>query len=334
MSMRIGILTSGGDCSGLNSGIYEAYTRLEDAGHEPVLIPDGFAGLQRAENLVIDRDSLWMYAKQGGSVLGSSRTKLQDPEPLNHALKGSRELRLDGLVVFGGDGSLQGAARLVRAGLLTVGVPKTIDSDVGCTEETIGFYTAVQVGCESVERIDDSRRSHRSAFLVEVMGRRSGFLAASIARASGASGVLIPESPWSLNNLASRFAPLKGGLVVVSESAWSDDLGPARLAKNGKPIVGGVVEHIAKALTDIGVERVRTATLGHALRGGSPTAADRLLARDLTAVAISGIFRNESGVAVKKEGQCLLAPPEAAFEPRRFMSDKDINLLSGIVVPS
>jgi len=330
--MRIGIVTSGGDCAGLNAGIAEAVARLKDSGATPVLVPDGFAGLYAAAEILVDDEALWWASRRGGSVLGSTRTNLKHEESLTRARSGVASLNLAGLVVFGGDGSLQGAARLAGDSFPVVAIPKTIDADVGCSESTIGFATAVQVGCESVERIDETRWSHRAPFLVEVMGRRSGMLAAAIAQAAGVAGVLVPEVAWSLGALRERLDTPRGGVVVVSESAWSDDLGPARTGANGKPLVGGVVAPIARALSERGLSGVRTATLGHVLRGGPASASDRILARNLSSIAVAEVLAGRSCVAVVRDGRPRAVDIEEAFSPRRFLSHPEVASYGALIV--
>jgi len=329
--MRIGVLTSGGDCAGLNAGISETLSRLESAGAQPVLVPDGFAGLQRGSTIEVTPDSLYWASRRGGSILGASRTNLKHGPALDAALQGVRSLSLDGLVVFGGDGSLQGAARLAEH--LPVGaIPKTIDADVGCTEETIGFATAVQAGVDAIERIDDTRWSHRAAFVIEVMGRRSGMLAAAVALASGVDGVVVPEQPWSLEAVATRLRTSRGGIVVVSESAWSEDLGPVRLDHRGKPEVGGVVYPLADALSAVNVPNVRTVSFGHLLRGGPAVAADRLLARRFAAVAVGEVVSGRSCVAAVSGGRVVSLPVEEAFKPRRFLTAAECESLGSLLI--
>lgn len=322
--MRVGIVTSGGDCAGLNAGIAEVVSRLRISGAEPVLIPDGFAGLHRGDAVKIDDESLWWASRRGGSVLGASRTNLKHEESLTRARAGIATLRLDGLVVFGGDGSLQGAGRLATDSFPVAAIPKTIDADVGCTEQTIGFATAVQSGCEAVEHVDETRWTHKTAFLIEVMGRRSGMLAADIARSTGVAGVLVPEVPWTLAEVAARLSGARGGIVVVSEAAWSQDLGPVRLDARGKPQVGGVVDPLAAALHGAGVPRLRTVSLGHVLRGGSPVASDRLLARRFATVAAAELLAGRSCVAAVRAGKVVPVPIDQAFAPRRFLTADEI----------
>lgn len=329
--MRVGVLTSGGDCPGLNAGISEVSARLTAAGATPVLIPGGYAGLQQGESIQVEPEYLRLAAKHGGTVLGASRTNLGKDGALESALAGFAALRLDAVVVFGGDGSLRGVSRLVGAGILAVGIPKTIDADVGCTETSIGFSTAVQTGCAAVEAIEDTARSHKSSFLVEVMGRRSGILAAAIARAAGSDGLVVPEADWDLASLAARLRD-SGGVVVVAESAWSKDLGPRVLDRKGKPLVGGVVPAIEAALRESGLSRVRTATLGHLLRGGQPVASDRLLAQDLAEVAVREVLAHRPGLAVVRSGRACSVPASEGLAPRRFLSDPELSSLSGMLV--
>lgn len=330
-SMRVGVLTSGGDCPGLNAGILEVVRVLSHAGATPVLIPDGYAGLQRADQILITPSELRQASLRGGSVLGSSRTNLGKDGALEQAIHGFRNLGLDALVAFGGDGSLRGVARLAEHGIIAAGIPKTIDADVGCTDATIGFDTAVQTGCLAIEHIDDTRRSHRSSFVVEVMGRRSGMLAAAIARAASVDGVVVPEVEWSLPGLIEQLSNPAGSVIVVAESAWPKDLGPRPLAANGKPRVGGIVDSLTEVLSEQ-VPRLRTATLGHLLRGGSPVASDRLLAKDLAACAAESVLSGSPCIAAVRSGRVQPLPAAEGFALRRFLSPEEIAALSGLVL--
>lgn len=340
---RVGILTNGGDCPGLNPGIVGVVEELESRGVHPLGVRFGFEGLrQLSENGVSDEwltdlrgiaRSRWMH--EGGTMLGASRTSIHEGVDIkSQAVAGVESAKLDGLVVFGGDGSLWGAHLLNKAGVPTVGVPKTIDKDVMGTEETIGYATAVEVGCEIVERIRTTAESHRLTFVVEVMGRRSGFLAAGVALAAGADGLLVAESSpkfkdvlaWSGRNEGSR-----GAVVVMAEGCWFDDLDiPENLKDHkGRMRLGWAAQQLETELAARGVG-VRSIRLGHTLRGGRPVAQDRILAHGLGQVA--GASLKKSGIAVVRGGKYGLRPFGKSLKEKKIMDREDLNEVSSLLL--
>lgn len=329
---RIGVLTAGGDVPGLSVGISEVCSRVMHSGATPILIPDGFAGLQQSRTVDFDMNDLHWASRRGGSLIGSSRTKVKDDESVGACHSGAENLKLDGLIVFGGDGSLQGAAHLARTGLCVVGIPKTVDNDIGATDRCIGFDTAVETGLRLVEQIDDTRWSHSTNFIVEVMGRRSGWLAAGIAQAAGVAGVIVPESEWSVRAVLDRLSSPRGGIIVVAEAAWSNDLGALRLAPNGKPVVGGVGQILADTLAMSGAVAVRSVVLGHTLRGGSPVASDRLLARSFAATAARCALEGRSAMVRFRHGRVEVRGIEKAFAPRRHLDRDALDLLAPLLI--
>lgn len=326
---RVGLLTGGGDCPGLNALICSAVSRLEATGHHPVLLRDGFLSLLRAAEgedveypaAALDRMRL---PRTGGTVIGSSRTRLKK-DLLATAETGIRRLRLDGLIAVGGDGSLKSAHRLAQV-LPVAAVPKTIDNDVQATEFSLGFQTAAQTAVDAVERIQDTAASHGSAFLVEVMGRRSGFLAASAAEACAAAGVIVPEQPWSVAELREVLRP--GAVVLVSEGAWQDEVGEPESERH----LSGLVERLMGVLDGELNFNLRGTVLGHTLRGGTPCAADRLLAASFARHAVDTVGAGRSALVVRRNGGTATVDIEEASSGRRFLSEKDLTELSTTVI--
>jgi len=325
---RIGILTSGGDCPGLNALVCSAATLIEEAGSRPVLLRDGYQALLGAAGggaveiplELLDRRRL---PRIGGTFLGSSRTNPKK-EVLATALRGVRALKLDALLVVGGDGSLRSAHRL-SAALPVAAVPKTIDNDVSGTELALGFQTAVQTAATAIERIQDTARSHDSAFLVEVMGRRSGFLAAAAAEATGADAVTLPEQRWVIADLRDRLHP--GGLLVMAEGGWPADLviPPERTEQH----LAGVAHAVLVAVQGTGL-RLRTTSLGHTLRGGPPVAADRILASSFASLAVGTLLEGRSSLCAVRRGRAVALELDEAALGRRFLSEAD---LRNVTVP-
>lgn len=304
------MLTAGGDCPGLNAGIVEAFAVIAATGAEPVGIADGYSGLVDGGRTVpLDRYDPAVVHRAGGSILGASRTNLSNPDLFAAALAGIETLRLDGVVMYGGDGSLTSAAALADAGVPVGAAPKTIDNDVAGTDTTIGFATAVDTAVAAVDRIRDTATTHRHGFLVEVMGRRSGILAAAVAEACRADGLVVPETPWTIDRVLDT-ARRPGAIVIVAEGAR-----PQR-HHGHRSKVGGVAADIAAADP---ARPVRVVDLGHVLRGGAPNSTDRLLARRMTAITAAAATAGRSVFAAERAGQVTAVPIGDAAAGRRFL---------------
>jgi 6-phosphofructokinase len=326
---RIGILTGGGDCPGLNAFLVSAVTRAEEHGHRPVLLRNGFLSLLRAAGgedvefplVALDRMRL---PRTGGTIIGSSRTRLKK-ETLDAALAGVAALDLHALIVVGGDGSLR-SAHALSSEVPVVGVPKTIDNDVLATEFSLGFQTAAQTALDAVERIQDTASSHGSTFLVEVMGRRSGFLAASAAEAVAADAVVLPEQPWTVRDLRRFLRP--GAVVLVGEGAWQEEIGDPESEKH----LSGLVDRLLGMLSAQTETTLRGVVLGHTLRGGAPVAADRLLATSFATKAVDVAVQGRSALVACRTGRTVDVGIDEAVKGRRFLSQEEIDALQVPVV--
>ena len=300
--MRIGLLTAGGDCPGLNAVIRGAVARARQHGADVVGILEGWDGLMEGRFRPLDRDAVRGILQRGGTILGTSR---RDPyvhgdgaASVRAAIEGER---LDGLIVVGGDGTLRSALALWEEGVRLVGVPKTIDNDIPGTDVTFGFDTAMQIATEAIDRITTTAESHDRVMVVEVMGRTCGWIATYAGVAAGADAILVPEEPYDLSELAELLrARVAGGrrysVVVVAEG-----IAPPPGAQLSAPLdafgferLGGVSAVIAAELERLTGFEARVTVLGHVQRGGTPSAADRVLGSRLGVaaadLAVAGAF--------------------------------------------
>lgn len=320
----IGILTGGGDCPGINAVIRAvAKTAILEHGWDVIGIEDGYEGLIDNRHRKLDLTDVSGILTIGGTILGTSNTA----DPYRYAsscgssvvfrnvsrrlLRNARALDLDALVLVGGDGTLASAERLHRDGLPVVGVPKTIDNDLRGTDVTFGFDTAVAIATEAVDRLHTTAQSHHRIMIVEVMGRRAGWIALYAGLAGGGDVILIPEIPFSLEAIAAsvrerRKRGKKFSIVVVAEGAkprGGEAVVRTIVARSAEPVrLGGVGFVLADRMEAATGHETRAVVLGHVQRGGSPTAADRILATRLGAEAVRLIARREFGrmVAVSK----------------------------------
>ncbi|WP_378146456.1 ATP-dependent 6-phosphofructokinase [Cnuibacter sp. UC19_7] len=289
--MRIGILTSGGDCPGLNAVIRGAVLKgTEINGQEFVGFRDGWRGVVAGDIIDLPRLAVRGIAKEGGTIIGTSRTNPFEgdggPERIQATLD---RLGIDAIIAIGGEGTLAAAKRLTDVGLKIVGVPKTIDNDLNGTDYTFGFDTAIEIATEAMDRLRTTGDSHSRCMVAEVMGRHVGWIALHSGMAAGAHAILIPEQKTSLEQIGAwvRSAADRGRapLVVVAEG-WvpnhADDAHSERgLDAFGRPRLGGIGERLAPMIEELTGIETRATTLGHIQRGGVPTAYDRVLATRL-----------------------------------------------------
>lgn len=327
--MRIGVLTGGGDCPGLNAAIRGVVYRAAAHGHEVVGILDGWKGLLEGRSMPLDRESVQGSITQGGTILGSSRTNpFKSSEGSQEALANFRKLGLDALVAIGGDDTLTAGWEMSRRGIHVVGVPKTMDNDVNGTDWTFGVDSATSVAMEALERLRDTARSHHRIVILEVMGRHAGWVALLTGLAGGADFTVIPEETYdparlvrSVQNALSR----RGyALVVASEGAEvAPDLAPGRAAQDdfGHGILRekGVGAYLAQYLEKTLGAECRYAVIGHIQRGGPPTLFDRILATRLGTKAVDLAEQGDFGKVVVLRGEEIRAIPfsEAVGTPKR-----------------
>lgn len=293
---RIGILTSGGDCAGLNAVVRAVVRRAVGTyGWEVIGIKQATQGLMAnpATVMPLDFKSVKNWLTAGGTYLGTTNKgnpfafPMSDGSVLDRSediINGYHQLGLDALIGIGGDGSMAILRRLAQQGNWNlVGIPKTIDNDVGVTERSIGFDTAVTIATEAVDRLHFTAASHSRVMVLEVMGRDAGHIAISAGIAGGADIILIPEIPYSIDNLCDK---LKGwqrqgknyALIIVAESAHSQD-GEAVMSTNaaGQCRLGGIGQSLADQICERNIAETRVTVLGHIQRGGIPSPSDRLL---------------------------------------------------------
>jgi phosphofructokinase-like protein len=286
--MRLGVLTGGGDCPGLNAVIRGVVRRgVRAHGVDFVGFQDGWRGLLDDSTQPLGIAETTGILPRGGTILGSSGTNpYRFPDGPERVAATVERHRLDGLVVIGGEGTLGAAARLAEAGLRLVGVPKTIDNDLGGTDVTVGFHTAVQVASDAIDRLHSTAESHDRVMLLEVMGRNAGWIAVYAGLAGGADAILIPEQPFDLDecchHLRRRHASRSSfSIVVVAEGAVPKEgtleLPASPLDENGFPRLGGLAYHLAPEIEKRTGFQTRVTILGHLQRGGSPVAFDRVL---------------------------------------------------------
>jgi len=287
--MKVGILTGGGDCPGLNAVIRAVVKRGLGLGFEFVGIRDGWKGLVDGSTVELSQRSVSGILQKGGTILGTSRTNPFNNEgDLEKVLANLKALSIDALVCIGGDDTLGVAGKLFDMGINTVGVPKTIDNDLTGTDSTFGFDTAVGIVAEALDRLHTTTESHHRVMVVEVMGRHAGWIAVSGGLAGGADAILIPEKPFDIDEVCGYVKSRKDtgknfSLVVVAEGAFpkgSDGVVTKEkgLDAFGHARLGGIAEAVAGQIEEkTGIE-TRYVVLGHLQRGGTPSAFDRILA--------------------------------------------------------
>ncbi|MFW0786737.1 6-phosphofructokinase [Gordonia sp. CPCC 206044] len=289
MAKRFGILTSGGDCPGLNAVIRGAVLKGQTVyGHEYVGFKDGWYGLVYGDIMELDRSAVRGLSNQGGTILGTSRFgPYAEPDGgAENIKKVLKNLGIDGVIAVGGEGTASASKRLFEDGIDIVGVPKTIDNDIDATDYTFGFNTAVEIATEAIDRLRTTGNSHRRCMVLEVMGRHAGWIALHSGIAGGAHAILIPEQPESLDQICAWVTSVKkrgrSPMVVVAEGFTLPEMEEAYSDKGldgfNRPRLGGIGEVLAPLIEDrTGIE-TRSTVLGHIQRGGVPSAYDRVLA--------------------------------------------------------
>jgi ATP-dependent phosphofructokinase / diphosphate-dependent phosphofructokinase len=343
--MRIGVLTGGGDCPGLNAVIRAVVVGgTVRHGDEFVGFLDGWRGVIENDAVSLDSDQCRSILTKGGTILGSSRTNPFATDDGADRVQATVEaLGLDALVAIGGDDTLGAAERLYQRGLPIVGVPKTIDNDLSGTEVTFGFDTAVQIATEAIDRLQTTAESHHRVIVCEVMGRNVGWIAVHAGIAGGAAEILIPEVPFSLDSVCDRLRKRHGGdqyfsTVVVAEgahpkgeetpSSFRSSQGSGKADQFGHVRLGGIGAYLAEEIERRTGFEARSTVLGHIQRGGSPTAFDRVLATRFGAAALAAVHDHDFGTMVALHAGAIVRIPlgDAVGKPKRV----DPHLYEGV----
>jgi ATP-dependent phosphofructokinase / diphosphate-dependent phosphofructokinase len=342
MSKRIGILTGGGDCPGLNGVIRAVVLHARNTfGWEVLGIKNGFEGLYEEDYVELDPQRVATALSKGGTMLGSSnranpfaypialpdgRTEIMDVS--DKILKNLAKLDLQGLIVVGGDGTMSFSKKFVDKGAKIVGVPKTIDNDLEATDYTVGFQTAVEVVVEAIDRLQTTAESHERIIIVEVMGRYAGWIAMTSGLAAGAHVVLIPEIEYDIDKVIEAFHKRHGrgvsySIVVVAEGAKpkGEDF---KVAVKGDATrqdrLGGAGQRLAEVIQARTDYEVRVTVLGHLQRGGTPCAFDRELATRYGVSAVELLNDGKFGqVVALDKGKMVARPMEKAIKKLKLV---------------
>lgn len=321
----IAVMTSGGDAPGMNAAIRGVYSRAKELGYRVLGIRDGYAGLLKdTENTIFElkfRD-VEDIIQLGGTILGTARClEFKKLEVQQKAAEICRKHEIDAVVVIGGDGSFQGALRLHEQGIGVIGIPGTIDLDIGCTEYTLGFDSAVNSAMRMIDQIEDTSRSHHCYSVVEVMGRRAGYIAMNCGIANSARKILIPEEEGAREHLIEELREdvkrkdCHYGTIVVAEGAGTDE------EFKDKAVAKNIAKEIEEKLKDIQEDiHTRVDVLGFIQRGGSPTCKDRVYGCEMGVFAVNLIEEDKTChvVAVKNDRLAAVDIEEGLQEKREF----------------
>ncbi|WP_134774484.1 6-phosphofructokinase [Ornithinimicrobium flavum] len=308
--MKIGLLTAGGDCPGLNAvirGVVLKGDRIYD--HEFVGVKDGFRGLVEDDIVPLPRQRVRGLSKVGGTILGTSRVSPIANGGTGRVKAVMDKHQIDALVAIGGEGTLTVARMFHDDGINVVGVPKTIDNDLSATDRTFGFDTAVSVATESIDRLRTTGEAHSRCMVVEVMGRHVGWIALHAGLASGAHAILIPEVPVTPEQLCDwvQHAHDRGRAPTVVVAEGFTFAGQGRVESEqvdgfGRPVLGGIGEQVTRIVEErTGIE-TRNTTLGHLQRGGVPSSYDRVLATRFGTAAVDAVSNKLWGTMVALQG--------------------------------
>jgi 6-phosphofructokinase 1 len=339
---RIGVLTGGGDCPGLNAVIRAVVRKGLTDGHTLFGYTYGWAGVLKEEGRELTAEETKGILHRGGTILGSSRTNpfKKDGPGVEGVRAGMEGQGVDVLVPIGGEDTLGVAAQLAEAGIPVVGVPKTIDNDLKGTDYTFGFQTAVQIATDAIDRLHTTAESHNRVMVLEVMGRHAGFIAAHSGMAGGGDVILVPERPFDIEQVCDHIRRRHGNgrtfsIVVVSEGATPREgtlstAGTGQLDAFGHERLGGIAVMLEGEIERRTGYETRMTILGHVQRGGTPTAFDRVLATRFGVAAAEAVTAGHSGVMVALRGTDIVEVPisEALGAPKtlddKFYADAEV----------
>jgi 6-phosphofructokinase 1 len=316
--MKVAVLSGGGDAPGINAVIRAVVRKgISKYDYEMIGIKDGWRGLIEGSFIPLNRKTTSGILPRGGSILGTSRTNpFKRKGGAKKVLDTITKEEIDAVVVIGGDDTLGVAKRMNELGLKCVGVPKTIDNDLGLTDYTFGFNTAVHIACEAIDRLHTTAEAHHRVMILEVMGRYTGWIALEAGIAGGADIILIPEKPFDINEQCQHILNRKKmgkafSLVVISEGA--KPIGSERIVYGagldefGHPRLGGIGYYIGREIEKCTGIETRVVVLGHLQRGGSPTAYDRILATRYGIAAIDLVYEKDFGKMVALKGNKIIS---------------------------
>ncbi len=345
-TMRIGMLTGGGDCPGLNA-VIRAVVRKGVFHYDDEFIGfmEGWRGLIEDLSMPLDLDAVSGILPRGGTILRTSRTNpSKRADGIDRCVAAIDKHKIDALIAIGGDDTLSVANKLHENGVKVVGVPKTIDNDLGGTDYTFGFDTACNVVCEAIDRVHTTAEAHNRVMVVEVMGRDAGWIALYSGIAGGADVILIPERPFDVDKVAEsiRQRHERGryfSIVVVAEGAkFSSDAGSGApilqdMGKDefGHAKLGGIANVLAREIEKRTGFETRAVVLGHIQRGGSPSAFDRVLATRYGLGAIDMVHRGEFGcMAALRSNKIVSIPLKEAISKNRVVDNEMIQIVDGL----
>ncbi len=316
---RIGILTGGGDCPGLNPVIRAVVRKGLQEGYEIVGILNGWAGLIDNETRKLDLQSVSGILPKGGTILGTSRTNpYKQQGDVKKAVDNYKKLSLEALIAVGGEDTLGAANKLAKEGLNIVGVPKTIDNDLSETDYTFGFDSALNIAMEAIDRLHTTAESHHRVMVVEVMGRHAGWIAVFAGIAGGADIILIPEMPIDMDEVVSLLKKRKErgrlfSIIVVAEGANFKEGEMIKLKEKldefGHVRLGGIGQILADLIEKKTGFETRYTVLGHLQRGGSPTAFDRVLGTRFGVKAVELVMQKKFGHMASLQGNNIISVP-------------------------
>ncbi len=347
--MRIGVLTGGGDCPGLNAVIRAVVkTAVTDYGMEVWGIKDGYKGLVEDKLIPLRMEQVAGILPKGGTILGTTNRD----SPFHYGIKINKDYvyadksdvvmevikknRLEALIVIGGDGTLTIAQKLFEKGINVIGVPKTIDNDLSATDVTFGFDTAVNTAVEAIDKLHTTAESHHRVMVVEVMGRDAGWIALHAGLAGGADVILIPEIPFAIEAVCKKIQERNNrgryfSIIVAAEGAVPFGGSPVTSGVNEGNIynplkLGGIGKFVQEKIIDFSGYETRVTVLGHVQRGGSPTPYDRILATRYGTAAVHALARGEKAVMVCLRGQEIMTVPiiEAIKQLKRVIPEGDL----------
>ncbi|MGA8763466.1 MAG: 6-phosphofructokinase [Candidatus Sulfotelmatobacter sp.] len=345
--MKIGMLTGGGDCPGLNA-VIRAVVRKGVFTYRDELVGflEGWRGVIENKSMPLTLDAVGGILPRGGTILRTSRTNpSKRPDGIDRCLATLEQNKIDALIAIGGDDTLSVAQKLHERGAKVVGVPKTIDNDLSGTDFTFGFDTACEIVCEAIDRLHTTAEAHNRVMVVEVMGRDAGWIALYSGIAGGADVILIPERPFDIDKVADslRQRHERGryfSIVVVAEgakfsseavqgAAVSQDMGKDEF---GHAKLGGIANTLAREIEARTGYETRAVVLGHIQRGGSPSAFDRVLATRYGLGAIDMVHRGEFGcMAALRSNKIVSIPLKEAIARNRTVDDEMIEVAEGIL---